>query len=230
LIATTAFAQSTPSAQNCCDEKPTIEVTGSAEMEIIPDEIFISVELQEWYDGKTKVPIEKLETDLFAAMQSLNIEPKDISLSDAGSNFYYRRWKSDDVLLTRSYTVLVHSAEMVIRVYDKLGEIRATNAYISKLSHSKIEEYRMQTKVNATKAAKNKAIAMLQSIDQNAGDAVLIREIDIDYIQPFEYSQIANVAIMEDYGGTREEYQSQLNYQKIKLRYEVFAVFEIVNK
>jgi len=227
VIATTSisFAQTTTPAQNCCEPAHTIEVTGSAEMEITPDEIYITVDLQELYDGKTKLTIEKLENDMFAALKNLGIEAKDISLSDAQSNFYYRFLKEDDALLSRSYTVLVGTAAMVIKVYDEMGKVKAHNAYISKVSHSKIEEYRMQTKVNATIAAKEKAGKMLKAIGEETGDAILIQEINSDVVIPYQYSQYAQSNRMMEDG--RDDFQSQLTYQQIRIRYEVFAQFEI---
>ena len=73
------ISQNTNTQQNCCEPAPYIEVTGSAEMEIIPDEIYITVVVTERYDGKNKITIEKLESDMFAALKNIGIDPKNIS-------------------------------------------------------------------------------------------------------------------------------------------------------
>ena len=177
------ISQNTNTQQNCCEPAPYIEVTGSAEMEIIPDEIYITVVVTERYDGKNKITIEKLESDMFAALKNIGIDPKNISLSDAESNFNYRFLKSDDALLSRSYTILTSDAATVIKVYDAMGAIKATDVFISKVSHSKIEEYRMETKVNATKAAKDKATKMVTAIGETIGSPILLQEIS-DAIYP----------------------------------------------
>ncbi len=226
MISATVFAQ-TPVTPNCCETVRTIQVTGSAEMMIDPDEIYITVVLQEWYDGKTKITIDKLEADMFKALNTLGIEAKNISLSDAESNFHYRWLKSDEALLSRNYTIQVSTAQMVIKVYDEMAKLRASDAFISKVSHSKIEEYRMQTKVSATVAAKNKATQMLKAIGEETGEAILIQEINNDVSTPYQYSQmeISNTyRILDNIAGYD---QSQISYQKIKLRYEVYAQFEI---
>lgn len=225
----TGFAQT--ASDNCCDIKPYIEVTGSAEMEIVPDEIYITAILQERYDGKTKVTIEKMETDMFTALKNAGIESKNISLADAGNNFVYRKRKEDDALLSRSYTIQVADAASVIKVFDVLGKIDAYNAYISKTSHSKIEEYRMQTKVDATVAAKEKANKMLTAVGNKAGKAILIQEVNENY-QPYQHSQYSNASfemenmVMLEYDSTGGQ-ANNIAYKKIKLRYEVFARFEI---
>ena len=53
-----AFSQPTE------NKKPFIEVTGSGETEIIPDEIYITITLQERQEGKDKLSIEKQEENL----------------------------------------------------------------------------------------------------------------------------------------------------------------------
>ncbi|MFN0274291.1 MAG: SIMPL domain-containing protein [Chitinophagales bacterium] len=224
LVQLSAYAQTT--VTNCCDAKPYVEVTGSAEMEIVPDEIYITAVLQERYDGKEKMTIEKMEAEMFTALKNIGVDSKNISLADAGNNFVYRKRKEDDVLLSRNYTILVSNAAMVIKVFDELGKIDAYNAFISKTSHSKIEEYRMQTKVNATVAAKEKAGKMLEAIGSKVGKPMMIQEQNYSY-QPYQYSQLSNVAMMEYDSTGRDEFINDLTYQKIKIRYEVFARFEI---
>ncbi len=213
------------------EQKPYIEVSGSAEMEIIPDEIYISVLLQERYDGKDRISLENMEQDMFNRLKSIGIDSKNISLSDAGSNFIYRKRQEDDALLSRNYSIKVNDAATVIKVYDELGKIDAQDAFISNVSHSKIEDYRMQTKVQATLASKDKATKMLSAIGEEIGKPVLIQEREF-YIYPYEqqYSQFSNMAMesspqfdAEPSTGT----PNNLTYQKIKLRYEVFAKYEI---
>ena len=226
-----AYTQS-PSASDCCETKPYIEVTGSAEMELNPDEIFITAVLQERYEGKEKVTLEKMETEMFAALKNIGVDSKNISLADDGNNFVYRKRKTDDALLSRSYTIQVATAAMVIQVFDALGKLDVYDAYISKTSHSKIETFRMQTKVNAAVAAKEKATQMLTAIGSQLGKPMLLQEINNAYYPQYEYSQISNasVAIMEyDGRGVRDEFVRDLSYQKIKIRYEVFARFEILS-
>jgi hypothetical protein len=128
-------------AQVAADETkktPYIEVTGSAEMEIVPDEIYIQVTLQERYEGKEKITMEKQDALFISGMQSINIDTKDISLADAQSDFSSYKWKKEDALARKSYVVLVHDAALVSKVYTKLVEIDAEDAYILKTSHSKI--------------------------------------------------------------------------------------------
>ena len=203
---------------------PYIEVTGSAEIEIVPDEIYITVTLQERYEGKDKVTMSTMETLFFEAVKSINIDTKDISLANAQSDFSSYKWKKEDALARKSYVILVHDAAMVSKLYEKLVEIDAYDAYISKTSHSKIEEYRKQVKINAMIATKEKAGYLLSSIDEEVGSPILIQERET-YDTPYTISQRSfnsNVA----YDGL-DVNSNNIGFQKIKLRYEIFAQFEI---
>lgn len=224
IALTDVLSQLPSSTENQCDTKPYIEVTGSAEMEIVPDEIYIQVTLQERYEGKEKITMEKQDALFITGMQSLNIDSKDISLADAQSDFSSYKWKKEDALARKSYVVLVHDAALVSKVYTKLVEIDAEDAYILKTSHSKIEEYRKQVKINAMMATKDKAGYLLSSIGEEVGSPILIQERET-YDSPYTISQrslSSNVAF-EAYNLNA----SDIGFKKIKLRYEIFAQFEI---
>lgn len=202
-----------------------IEVRGSAEMEIIPDEIYVSVTLQERFDGRTKVTMAEQEQKFLDGIAALGIPKSDISLSDAAADFEKFLLKKDDALATKNYLVLVHTAEMVSKLYTKLVEIDAENAYIAKLSHSKIEEYRKEVKINAIKATHEKAQYLLEAIGEELGQPLVITETpESSEKKTYGYSQYANTNY------SFEEFNPDLSgigFEKIKLRYEFYGKFEI---
>lgn len=67
-----------------------IHVNGSAEMEIIPDELFFTVILREYLDkDKKKVKIESLEKELQSAVSSANVSKENLQFE----NVFGERWK-----------------------------------------------------------------------------------------------------------------------------------------
>src|SRR5689334_18215657 len=60
----------------------TITVTGSAEMEIIPDEIYVQVDLKE-YDkkGQGKINLENIKRDFLRSVKSLGIADSLVSIA-----------------------------------------------------------------------------------------------------------------------------------------------------
>jgi len=220
LFLSAALAQTTP-------EVHYIEVTGSAEMEIVPDEIYIHVTLQERYDGREKVTIAQQDEKFLSGMQALQIPLNDISLADAVSDYSYYKWKKEDALATKEYIVMVHTAGKVAEVYQKLVDIDAENAYIARTSHSKIEQYRKEVKINAMKATYDKAGFLLEAIGHKVGKPLIITEISND-VRPMDYvSQYELSNYRSNYSAGNAGLESQIGFQKIKLRYEIYGKFEI---
>src|SRR4026209_1134207 len=81
----------------------TITVNGSAEMEIIPDEIFVNVELKEYQKrGEAKKAIETIKATFLESCRNVGIPDSAVSIvSYAGDNpFYWRKRKKDPNLFT----------------------------------------------------------------------------------------------------------------------------------
>ena len=157
-------------------EKPFIEVTGRIEKEIIPDEIYISIKIEERMEGKTKISIEKQETDLKNAIKSLGIDMKNLSLKGAIASYQKVKWTKKDVMADSEYLLKVTDAKTLGLVFDKLASIKISNARVSKVDHSRLQEYKKETRINAIKAAKEKADYLLGAIGEETGMPLIIRE------------------------------------------------------
>lgn len=227
----------TSTAQTSTEPKPYIEVQGTAELEIVPDEIYMSITLKERPDSKEKYTIEEQEEKLKAAITELKIPLENLVLSNANADYIAVKLKKKDVVSKTQYLLKVVTAEEVARVFNKLYELKIEDAYISKVSHSKIEEYKKTVKVDAMKAAKNKADYLLGAIDQKTGKALIVKEI------PYNISEneiAANVVRYGSYSGGLDLYQedyrlssddksfkSVIEFKKIKLQAAIYAKFEI---
>ena len=63
-----------------------IEVTGKAELEIVPDMIFVKIQLSD-KDNKDKLPLPEIEKKMMATLSDLGVNmEKDFSLGDFISN------------------------------------------------------------------------------------------------------------------------------------------------
>ena len=81
LIAVTAAV-----GQEFVKQEHFIEVTGSAEMEVEPNEIFLFIRLKEFEENRAKVPLEKLDQQFLQAVKSANIDRKNLTIADGGSS------------------------------------------------------------------------------------------------------------------------------------------------
>jgi uncharacterized protein YggE len=179
LIVTLLLATLVTTAQNKTitnDEKPYIEVVGTAELHVIPDEIYISIIIQEKYEDKKKVTIQEQEEKLTAAIKSIGIDANNLSLSDANADYVKIKWQRKDVLTKKDYTLKVATATTVGQVFQKLDEIEIKDAHISKVSHSKIDSLKKEVKLLAMKSAKDKADYLLNVIGEKTGKPLVVTE------------------------------------------------------
>ena len=83
MLAATLLFFTVSRAQNVVNPYPkTITVTGSAEMEIVPDEIYVMVDLKEYEKkGSGKVSIDKIRQDFLTAVRSLGLPDSAVSVA-----------------------------------------------------------------------------------------------------------------------------------------------------
>jgi uncharacterized protein YggE len=207
-------------------ETPYIEVVGTGEMEVIPDQIYISFTLKERYDGKKKIELEDQEKEMKKRMMKLGIDLNDLQLADASSDYIKIKRKKEDVIASKDYLLKVSTTKTLGQVFDLLDEINAFNADIQRVDHSDIKNFRKQVKMMAVQAAKEKAAYLLEAIGESVGKPLFIQEREnYDEFQPLRKSAMMPNVAME--AADQDANLPELSFQKIKLKYSVFARFAI---
>lgn len=203
---------------------PYIEVTGKAEMEIIPDIIYLKVIIDE-KDNKAKESLEALERKMLKALEEIGLDlKKDVAIIDLASNFQQHWIKKTAIRTSKEYEVLAHDGKTVGQIYLSLENLGISNITVSKLDHSQIKEYRRQVKINAVKAAKDKANDLMEAIDQKAGKAIYIQEVNRGY---YPSRMEANTMMRVQGADYKKKYEIDMEFQKLKLEYEINARFAI---
>lgn len=224
-----AFAST---AQQVIVEKPQpkkIEVTGSAEEEVLPDEIYVSISLREYFkdkDNKNKTDIMVLEKQLQKAVEEAGIPKENLMVGNING---YREWfgrkKPTIFLESKNYVVKVPNLYKIDGIIAKVDEKGVASTNIERYEYSKIEALRQATKIKALQAAKAKAKYLLEGIDEQLGEALEIYEIDNGYSPaPVMYAMRAKAEMVADAAPMPE---STIDVQKIKVRYEMKAIFRI---
>lgn len=218
--------------------KHKIEVMGSSEMELVPDEIYLTFTLKEYLKDKNKIKIENIKKTFLEVCKNAGLNDKDISIANYNGNetydyyWYYRRKKEPNFVASISYQIKVKSMDVIDKIVDEMNSDAVENFYINKVSHSNIEEKRKEVKNNAVLACKTKAEGMLNSIGEKIGNALLIQEIENDMASTPSYGY----AGIED--NLNSNFISKSNFEldnssinpdikSIKLRYVIKAEFEI---
>lgn len=210
-------------------DKRYIEVTGSAESDIDPNIIVISVQLREFDENKEKVTLDKIEAEFNVALTKSKIPKEKVTLSDLSSNAYKPRRKDRDFYSKKTFEITFSKSEDVLKFLDNLADVKIDNLYVSKLSHTEIQKFRLETKITALKAAETKAEALLSSVGSKKGKVILIQEnpeiqelLSRNLYDNARY--YANASASDFAGGSAT---NDVPLKKIHLRYEILARFEI---
>ncbi len=209
-------------------DQPYIEVQGKAEMEIIPDMIYLKVIIDE-KDNKAKISLEEQEKQMMKILADIGVDIKnEVSVLDYASNFKEHWIKRNNILTSKHYEILVHNGKMAAQVFLELEKIDISNISVNRLDHSKMEQYRQEVKINAIKAAKNKAQNLLDAIDEKVGKALYIQEINRNYYPSRMDKMEANVMMrVKSVSAASDQYIPDIEFQKLNLEYEILARFTI---
>jgi uncharacterized protein YggE len=225
LLFTTVMATNAQNGEKNFIDRPYIEVTGKAEMEVTPDRIYMSITINE-KDSKGKIVLAQSEKDMMTKLKALGIDTKkDLSVKDMSSNFKKYWVKGSEIMTSKEYQLLVTTAQMAGTVMQELEKIGISNVSIERVDHSQMEQFRKEVKINAVKIAKEKATAMASAIGQTAGKAIYIQEIDFGNMV---YGRMAGLdSNVRMKVSSAEITVPDIEFEKIKLEYQVNAKFEL---
>lgn len=126
-----------------------------------------------------------------------------------------------------SYVVKVSSPDKLDKIVADLNENAIDNFYISKTSHSDIEQLRKEVKTKALIASKAKADYLAKSIGEELGEALHIQEIENSYSNYYSNERIYSNVVSQTAMSMESDNTSSPNFQKIKLRYEMKVEFKL---
>lgn len=218
-------SQSIEAQQKSFLDIPYIEVNGSVDTLVTPNEIYISITLSE-ADVKDRVSVQEQERKMVAGLKSLGINTeKDLTTSDIESNYRFYVLKQKDVLKTKSYSLKVNNAVLATRVFMKLEELGMANAQVERVGHSEIEKIRNTCRTNAVWNAYQKAISLTTPIKASVGAPLHIVDYssDNDPIYPSTAIKLRG-AVMAD---AATEELPQIDFEKIRISMNVQVKFRI---
>ena len=216
------------------EQKPaqrTISVNGSAETEVIPDEIYVQVELRE-YNKKNgdKIDINTIKNNFLAACKNAGLTDKDVTVQNYqgyDQNYWWIRKnkkQNPDMKAGVSYWVKVNSVTKLDELVEKMDDEATQNFFIAKAAYSKMDELKKDMKITAVKAAKEKAIYLSEAIGEHVGQAISINDpVEIDNTPRPYY---ANVIMKQ--AETADAPALDVDFKKIKVRFEVSVVFALL--
>ena len=226
-----SFSQTTTAVQQTPPVRR-IKVAGFSEMEVIPDEIYFNVSLREYFNDeknqKDKVIISTLEKEFIKAITEAGLTKESLSVSGVGGyqNYTDKKKKPATFLESKQYELKVDRTDKLDGILSKVDSRGIQYANVSRVDHSKKEEFKKQVKIDALKAAKDKAGYLVAAVDQKLGQILEIREMDenIQFPQPVYMKANMRAFAAESADAVPD---SDVQYQKIKISYRMQAAFEI---
>jgi uncharacterized protein YggE len=208
---------------------PSIDIVGLAENEIIPDEIYVSITIRERIEGKERITLEKQENDFKEILKKIGIDLSLLSLSDANADYIKIKYKHKDVLSQMTYILKLNTAKSVGDLFSALFEIKIYDAFIQKVSHSKIEEFKKDLRILAIKNAKEKAEYLTTAIGYEIGKPIIIYENSPINFNQYEMNQPVYSTYQKDAITSVQSYEPQveISFKKIKLEASIFVKFEL---
>jgi uncharacterized protein YggE len=208
------------------DLRRKIEVSGTAETEVTPDIIYFSISLKEYMDGRNRVDITTLENQLIKAAADAGLPKEDLTINNISGYTTYQKKKDPNFLAGKQYRLKFHDLNKVNQLLSTIDPKGIQSTYIESYDYSKIDELKKELKLKALIAARDKAAYLLTGISQKLGDAINVTEVDNGggYMPMARNVAYMSKSIVNNDGAAEQD----IDFKKIKLTFQVNAVFEIV--
>ncbi len=207
-----------------------ISVSGKAEREVLPDEIYFDISLRE-YSTKSgsKFMISELEKQLVAAVKKAGIAAENLTVQNVyGYNYNYgKKEENREFMARKQFQLQLSNGTMLNQILSQLDPKSIEYSRISQYTHSKIKEIEQELQIEAVKNAKAKAEALLNPLGEKLGRVIEVQENRPGY-QPVYYfknqnNNMRSMAMMDE----SSNMESNVEFQKIKVEAEVNIVFSI---
>ena len=223
LIAMAVVALMTlPAAAQMQEAYPSyIQVTGRAEKELTPDEFYLQIVINE-RDSKGKISAESQQRDMVAVLRKLGVDvEKQLKMDNLSSEFL----KKNTSVAMAKYQLQLGSSGEVAKVWQALDDLGISNISILKVTHSQLDKYKQEVRLEAMRNARESAQEMAGAIGQTIGKCFYIYDSNSNVL-PVMYDNavlMRSAKAAADAESAAEE--DPLEFKTIKLEYGVQAKF-----
>ena len=221
LFTSAILAQSTP-------QKPYIEVTGTAEIEIVPDEIYLDIKIKEHTEKGKKITLDVLENQLKIVLRNIGIPEKNLSISDVNAVLAKTGWWSEEIFSVANYSLKVNGADNLKQLFENFKKLEISDVNIAKATHSDLINIKKKNRIKAIKAAKEKADYLLIAIGEQTGKPIIINELannNQTFVNANYLNNNTNYSMMKvRSSGLKDE---TVEFKTIKITSAIYVKFEI---
>ncbi|MBP3423740.1 MAG: SIMPL domain-containing protein [Alistipes sp.] len=200
-----------------------IQVTGVSEIEIVPNQIYLTIVLDE-SDSKGRQAIENQRREMVNTLKKIGIDTeKSLTMEDMSSSYY----KRGNALSKASYQLLLTSSEQVVKVYDALAVLNISDVNITRVSHTDIEQFKSKCRKEAMINAKTVASELAEAVGQTIGACIYIYDSNRGVTPTYYNDRIVMRSMAKVANEEAVIEEEPIEFKKIKLNYSVNAKFRI---
>ena len=200
-----------------------IEVTGTSEIEIVPDKIHYLIEIREYFeeefDGKskpeeyrTKVPLSEIEQGLREAIDNAGIPQNAIRTQEIGD---YWRQQGQDFLVSKKFDITLTDFNQINEIVKRIDTKGIHTMRIDELENKDILAYHQKGKIEALKAAQRKATYLVEALGKRLGGVIRIVEQESGNAFRFAQSNVlsSDAASFDNFRTIKKNYSMQVRFE-----------------
>ena len=220
MLSTAAMAQQNNQSQNY------IAVNGYAEREVTPNEIYISITIDESSSRNGKTTVAEQERSMIYALEKIGIDTKTLlqvgDMSGDLTNYILRR---DRVQTSKNYVLKVSDAATMASVFQTLGNLGVSSISLMKATRNDVEQIQLELRAEAIRNAKDIADTLAGAIGQKAGKALMITDNSYYGNGTIYFSNTVMMTRATDV--VAEKVNSNIDFQDIKISSSVNVRFAL---
>lgn len=240
----TAEATQEPQTENSCNPDRTIQVSGTAVVNVRPDRALVQLGVQS--NGKSPKEVQARNAnaihDVIKALQQMGIDAKDISTDHYVIEPLYEDYESLRIKGYRIHNVIAITLRDVDKTSDTIAaafQAGANQVVNVEFYTSELRKYRDQARDMAMKAAAEKASALAGAAGAEANCVLTINENTWSYFNGWNWwygrqdqnlwtqNAVQNVAPSVSGSGAPASDDSPVSTGQISIRAEVSATFAL---
>lgn len=200
-----------------------IKVRGEAELEIEPNVIVLSIQLSEYTVAGNRVKsLEEIDSDFLKVVDASGLDEDDIVVSRVSSSAYQTKRKRN-VYDTKTYEITFKGHKRLLDFTGRLGDVDINHMYITRLTHSDIDQLNIELKKQAFQNAKIKARELVEHAGDELGWVISIEETGTDFFYA-DQTRMARMAMEQAPAGLSPD---DIGFKKLKFKQELIVRFQI---
>lgn len=197
---------------------PYIEVTGTATMNIMPNEITVEIGIEEYYKPKligsdsSIVKLSDIEKKVRKVLMQAGVPDSQILVSQIGN--YHNRERDPELLMAMRLSAVVTDYSQIDNIAEKLDRKGITSFNVVKVDNSDIDRYNQKGLSAALDAAREKAKSIADNENLTLLQPIEIVETGSNYFETPAYSNVAF-----DAGSGSNSFRSIIRKYVVKVKY-----------